>query len=512
MASRREVLAGAVALAACGSAPPEPAAPDPREPRPTGAEPLNVVLVLTDDQRWDLGPPLLAAPGLSRLAAEGVRFTDAFVTTSLCCPSRASLLTGLYAHAHGVLDNKAELDPAFVTWNQLAQRAGVDTALIGKWHMGGANPHPRPGWTRWIGFRGQGRYDWPGTDPDPADRGFSFDGELREVSGYVTDLLTDLAVEYLEGRDGQRPFALVVSHKAVHAPFLPAERHRDALADVPVPTPLPDTDAAYAGVPDWLRRMRATEFGADRPYGRWPDFASWYRDYLRTFLSVDESVGRILDVLDRKGLRSRTAVIYTSDNGFQLGEQGVLDKRNFYESSIRVPLYAHVPGAGAPGGTVDRFALNVDVAPTVLELLGLQPPEAMHGRSLLPLLRGETEGWRQEFVYEYFFERAYPSTPTLFGLRTKKLKLATTHGMDVPDQLFDLETDPQERTSVAADPAYAERHAALAERLRNHLDRLGLLPAPVWGRNWVRPGAEAAGATPPPRPAQKAPGRSRKPR
>jgi len=503
--TRRHVLIGGAALAACSR---EPASPDPFAPRPTGADPWNVVLVMTDDQRWDTvgyaGRRGVPTPGIDRLATEGAAFTDAFVTTSLCCPSRASSLTGLYAHAHGVLGNVGELDPAFPTWNQIAARAGIDTAFVGKWHMGADDPHPRPGWKRWIGFRGQGRYGYPSEARDPADRGFSYDGELREVSGYVTDLLTDEAVAWLEARDGTRPFALVVSHKAMHAPFQPAARHRDLLADVPIPEPAADGD----DLPGWLRRMRETsEFSVDRPYGAWPDFASWYRDYLRTLLAVDEGVARILEVLDRKGLAARTAVVYTSDNGFQLGEQGVLDKRNFYEASIRVPLAVRAPGLASPGARIDRFALNVDLAPTLLELLGLQAPDGWHGRSLVPLLRGEREGWRQEFVYEYFHERQFPSTPTLFGLRTRKMKLATYYGGDLEDQLFDLEADPDERANVYADPAYADRRKALRERLGRHFANLGLLPDPVWGRSWVRSPEEAAGAPAPAGKTRKGPTR-----
>ena len=222
------------------------------------------------------------------------------------------MFTGLYAHAHGVMENRAELDASFPTYARILERAGVDTAYVGKWHMGANNPHPRPGWKHWVGFRGQGRYDYPGTDPDPLGSRVLLDGTFREVMGYVTDLLTDEAVKYLESRDGKTPFCLVLSHKGVHAPLKPAERHKALYADeARIPAVLPDTDAAYAGLPGWLREMRRnSEFGVERPYSTWPDFRSWYLDYHRTLLAIDDGVGRILETLERKALRERTVVMF----------------------------------------------------------------------------------------------------------------------------------------------------------------------------------------------------------
>ncbi len=484
------------ALAACrpGSPPPEPPPPDPHRAERSGRPPRNVVVVLLDDLRFDalgfLGHPFLRTPALDALAARGAWFRDAFVTTSLCCPSRASGLTGLYAHVHGVLGNRDELDPAFPTWATIARAGGVETAWFGKWHMGGANPHPRPGFARWVGFAGQGVYE----DPS-GEHPLSVDGELRPLGGYVTDVLTDHAEAWLrEPARRQRPFAAVVSHKAVHAPFVPAERHRAAYADAPVPDTLPDTDDAYAHLPGWLRSMRRqTEFGVEHPYGRWPDFASWYRDYHRTLLAVDDSVGRLLAALADTGLDATTAVLFTSDNGFMFGEKGVLDKRNFYESSIRVPLLLAVPGA-PPGLRPDGIALNVDLMPTLLDLLGFVPPAHVQGRSLVPLAAGEPPGkWRQEFVYEYFAEAMFPHTPTLFGLRTAAgVKYARPWGSDAGEELYDLASDPHERTNLVADPAWKGRLPGLRKRLDRQLRRLGLADAPVWGRNWIRPGVDAA--------------------
>ncbi len=454
--------------------------------------------MVLDDLRHDalgfLGHPFLRTPAIDALAAQGAAFREAFVTTSLCCPSRASQLTGLYAHAHGVLSNREELDPAFPTWATLAAASGVDTGWFGKWHMGGADPHPRPGFGRWVGFAGQGVYE----DPSGAHP-LSVDGELRPLGGYVTDVITDHAEAWLrEPARRSRPFAAVVSHKAVHAPFVPAARHRDAFADVPVPDTLPDTDDAYAHLPGWLRTMRhATEFGVENPYRRWPDFASWYRDYHRTLLAVDDSVGRLLAALADTGLDATTAVLFTSDNGFMFGEKGVLDKRNFYEASIRVPLILKVPGAPS-GLRPDGMALHLDVMPTVLDLLGILPPPHVQGRSLVPIAAGAPPArWRQEFVYEYFAEAMFPHTPTLFGLRTAAgVKFSRAWGSDARPELFDLATDPQERVNLIDEPAWRERATNLGKRLDRHLRRLGLLDAPVWGRNWVRPGADALPSSP----------------
>ncbi len=496
--TRRDVLLGGLttaALTACGGAeapPPTPVAPDPLAARPTGREPRNVVLVITDDQRWDgfgfMAHPFLETPALDRIAARGAWCAEAFVTTSLCCPSRASMLTGLYAHAHGVLNNQSELDPRLPTYAQLLQRAGYDTAYIGKWHMGGDDPHPRPGFGRWIGFRGQGRYVYPGPESLPElDRGFSYDGTMKQVSGYVTDLLTDEAVRYLKERKGGTPFCLVVAHKACHAPFQPAPRHADRFADAAAPAVLPDTDEAYAGLPDWLRKLRRdTIFGVEAPYGQWPDFTSWYRDYHRTLLAVDEGVGRILATLEETGLSERTVVLFTSDNGFMHGEKGVLDKRNAYEPSIRIPLLAWAPGFVEGGRRVDELVLNVDVAPTILDLMGLETPEGWHGRSLVPALRGQAEKWRQDFLYEYFHERMFPTTPTVIAVRTATHKLVSYHGVDAPEELYDLEADPAETHDLASDPQHAERRKGLTRRLRRNARELGLLLDPVWGNSWLR--------------------------
>ncbi len=494
--ARRQLLKGALAtatLSACTGATPSAQDPAPVGPslslQATAERPRNVVVIMTDDQRFDgfsfMGHPFLSTPNLDRLVSEGAWCAEAFVTTSLCCPSRASMLSGLYAHAHGVLNNQSELAASVPTYAQFLTHAGLDTAYIGKWHMGAKNPHPRPGWKRWIGFRGQGRYTYPGPDKlDPLDRGFSYDGTMQRKEGYVTDLLTDEAVTYLQSRQGHdTPFCLMVAHKACHAPFVPAPRHAEAFADAAAPDVPPDTDEVYAGLPDWLRRLRRnTVFGVDEPYGTWPDFTSWYRDYHRTLLAVDEGVGRILTAIQAAGLQERTVVLFVSDNGFMHGEKGVLDKRNAYETSIRIPLLAWAPGWIPAGLRIDPMVLNLDLAPTILELMGLHPPEHLHGRSLVPLLKGGTPKWRQDFLYEYFHERMFPTTPTVLAVRTATHKWITYRGTDTPPELYDLQADPAETTNLAEVPDSANRRKGLNNRLKRQAKRTGLLPDPVWGR------------------------------
>ncbi|MFT4621533.1 MAG: N-acetylglucosamine-6-sulfatase [Myxococcota bacterium] len=502
--SRRDVLwtAGLTALAGCapGELPPastppptpEPAPPPPPAPAvaPHGGSRRNVILIMVDDQRADGfglgGHPFLQTPNLDRLGTEGAWFREAFVTTSLCCPSRASMLSGLYAHSHGVVNNKAELADAIPTWNKLLQQAGVKTAYVGKWHMGGPSSAPRPGWDHWVSFPGQGRYNYPGDKGSPEERQFNINGELVPVEGYVTDLVTDHAVDWLKSQAKGERFAMVIGHKACHAPFEPAPRHADAFADAPVPAPLPDTDAAYKGRPNWLRRMRESLFGAETLYnGRWKEFADWYRDYHRTLLSVDESVGRLLATLEETGLAGETLILYTSDNGFMTGERGVLDKRCFYEESIRVPLLAWAPGLVSPGARPEGMALNIDLAPTILDVAGFGALESMHGASLMPLLGDGDPEWRDVFLYEYFFERAFPQCPTVLGVRTREAKLISYHGVWEVPEFYDLQADPGETSNLLRDPAFAKRRSALWKRLRGQLKRYGGLWSPAWGAGMV---------------------------
>ena len=444
--------------------------------------PRNVVLILSDDHRYDFmsfmkgAPPFLRTPALDRMAKEGVHVRNAFVTTSLCSPSRASILTGKYAHRHGIVDNSTPIPPGTAFFPAQLQRAGYRTAYVGKWHMGHEDDEPRPGFDHWVSFRGQGVY----SDPQ-----LNINGERRQLEGYTTDLLTDQALEWLErqqsGAASTRPFFLVLGHKAVHAEFEPAPRHRGRYAGAPIPYPetMADTEENYRGKPAWVREQRYSWHGVEHMYHGAMEFDQFYRAYCETLLALDDSVGRVLDHLDRTGLSRSTLVIYMSDNGFLLGEHGLIDKRNAYEESIRVPMIAWAPGYLEAGTSIDQLVRNIDIAPTLLDLAGAGPPEDMDGRSVLAALRGEDVSWEGELLYEYYWEYAFPHTPTTLALRGDRYKFIYYPGVWDRQELYDLAADPQERHNLAADPAHAARVKAMRERLWDRLEKGGGMTVPL---------------------------------
>ncbi|MEX2264192.1 MAG: sulfatase [Bryobacteraceae bacterium] len=423
----------------------------------------NLVFILVDDHRFDmiggLGHPFLKTPNLDRLMRNGVHFRNAFVTTSLCSPSRASILTGQYVHAHGVTDNVSPLPQGLTTFPQVLQKHGYKTALIGKWHMGGDSDDPRPGFDRWVSFRGQGRY------VDPV---INHDGQRREVKGYVSDIITDESVRFVR-ENASRPFMLYMSHKAVHGDFTPAERHRNLYSDVAVPYPksMANTEENYRGRPEWVRRQRNSWHGVDGMYDKRVRFDDFYRDYCRTLMGVDESVGRLMDELESKKLLNDTLILFMGDNGFQVGEHGLIDKRTMYEASIRVPMLAHCPDLFQGGRSVDGMALNLDICPTLLEAAGAPVPSTVHGRSLLPLMQGNTSGWRSEFVYEYFWERDYPQTPTVLGLRTDRYSFMQYHGVWDLDELYDIQRDPDQMNNLMANVRTTTEGGRLFNRIKD---------------------------------------------
>jgi N-acetylglucosamine-6-sulfatase len=453
----------------------------------------SLIFILTDDHRFDVmscaGHPFVRTPHLDRLAKRGVLFENAFVTTSLCSPSRASILTGQYVHAHGVTDNITPLPPRLQTFPQMLQKHGYRTALIGKWHMGGDSDEPRPGFDRWISFRGQGRYY------DPV---LNTDGVRREVKGHVTDILTEEALRFIE-ENRSRPFLLYLGHKAVHADFQPAQRHKNLYSDVPIPYPksYAATEENYRGKPDWVRKQRNSWHGVDGMYDHRIDFEQFYRDYCRTLMGVDESVGRILSELEGKGLLNDTLVVYMGDNGFQFGEHGLIDKRTMYETSIRVPMMAHCPDLFSGNRRVHGMALNLDIGPTMLAAAGAPALPTAQGRSLLDLVRGDPN-WRSEFLYEYFWERDYPQTPTVLGLRTDRHSYMSYHGIWDLDELYDLERDPGQMNNLLG----AVRLTTESGRLFNQIhdpelknlvagfqERIGRIMAETGGRlepTWTR--------------------------
>lgn len=458
-------------------------------PRLAGKARRNLVLILSDDHSVDMMPghPWLKIPNIERMARGGVLFRNAFVTTSLCSPSRASILTGQYVHAHNVTDNVRPFPKGLVTFPELLKENGYRTGFFGKWHMGGESDAPQLGFDRWISFRGQGVY----TDPI-----LNIDGQRRKVNGYVTDILTQEALRFIED-NSQRPFMLYLSHKAVHGFCIPAERHKNLYSTEPIPYPksMANTEENYRGKPDWVRRQRNSWHGVDGMYDHHVSFEQNYRDTCRTLMALDDSIGKVLDTLEEKKLLNDTLVVYLSDNGFQYGEHGLIDKRTMYETSIRIPMLAHCPDLSASGRRLDGMALNIDIAPTLLDAASLPAPGRMHGRSLLPLLRGASE-WRTEFLYEYFWERDFPQTPSVLGLRTDRYSYMNYHGVWDRDELYDNQKDPGQMNNLLGDvrittqggrlsrqikdPEMKKLVAGLQDRMFRILDETGGRREPTW--------------------------------
>ena len=419
-----------------------------------GTRQHNVVLILSDAHRYDalgfMGHPFLETPRLDSLAEHGVHLRNAFVTTSLCSPSRASILTGLYTHKHRVIDNQRLVPEGTLFFPEWLQKAGYTTAFVGKWHMGHGADDPRPGFDHWVSFRGQGHY----LPPSP-NYTLNVNGKRMPQKGYITDELTDYAVEWLKQQQGaERPFFLYLSHKAVHANFTPAECHEGRYAEVPFELPAsgdPD-DPEYQRQPRWLRDQRNSWHGVDFPYHSDLDVARYYKRYSESLLAVDDSVGRVLDQLEKMGVLDDTLVVYMGDNGFMFGEHGLIDKRVVYETSIRVPMLMRCPALFPGRGVLEQVVANIDVGPTILHAAGLKTPTHMDGRSVIPLLRGETTDWREYFLYVYYWEKNFPHSPTVFALRGDRYKYITYYGLWDTDELYDLQADPGETDNLVDDP------------------------------------------------------------
>lgn len=431
---------------------------------------------MTDDQRQDAmsayGNPILKTPNMDRIAAGGIRFTEAFVTNSLCAPSRASILTGLYSHAHGVITNGA--GPMFrnqpglkedqTTFVHLLRQAGYHTALIGKWHLR-SSPS---GFDQWLILPGQGAYN----DPEMIAGGFRV-----KMRGHVDDVLGDQALTFLRDRPKDKPFCLLYQFKSPHRAWFPAARFEKAFEDAEIPVPrtfedrlagrpeaLRQAEMAIADMPDF--KDRGVPESLPREERKRKNLQLLVKNYYRVLLSVDENVGRVLDFLDQNGLSENTAILYTSDNGFFLGEHGLFDKRLMYEPSIRVPMLLRFPARVKAGGVDStHLVLNIDVAPTLLELAGVPVPSGTHGRSWLPLLEGRETRWRDAFLYEYYEYPAEHCARKNRGIRTDRWKLI--HFWEEPQEweLYDLKTDPDETNNLAGRREHADRVKKLRARL-----------------------------------------------
>ena len=449
-------------------------------PQDAQAQPKNVVFILSDDHRHDfmsfIGmPDFLETPSLDRMAAEGMHLTNAFVTTSLCSPSRASILTGMYAHKHGVVDNHHEFREGVKFFPEFLQEQNWTTAFVGKWHMGSASDAPRRGFDRWVSFRGQGSYF------DPL---LNVDGEHVRTSGYTTDILTDYAIDFLEEqRANKTPFLLYLLHKAVHTSFTPAPRHagRYEGRKLERPATYENVDLNYRMRPRWVQEQRWSTHGVEYLYHGVYDFDldGMVQQYTETLLGVDESVGRVLDFLEQHGLAQNTLVIYTSDNGHSFGEHGLIDKRHAYEESIRVPFIAWAPGYIRAGTRNDALIQNIDVGPTLLDYAGMSPPQEMDGQSLRPLFEENEVPWRDAIFYEYFWEWNHPQTPTIFAVRTPRYKYIFYQGVWDMNELYDLEADPIERYNLIEVPSEQRRRFEMRDRIFDWLEKSGGMAIPL---------------------------------
>jgi N-acetylglucosamine-6-sulfatase len=434
--------------------------------------PRNIVFILTDDHRYDamgfMGHPFLETPHLDSMARNGVHLANAFVTTSLCSPSRASILTGLYAHRHGAVDNQHPVRSDLVFFPQLLQRAGYTTGFFGKWHMGGASADPQRGFDKWVSFHGQGQY-WadrrgtPGANSKNPPTELNVDGTSVPQKGYITDEMTDYALTWLRGVPKDKPFFLYLSHKAAHSWFVPADRHAGRYNDQPLPRHR--STAQHEHAPMWVQNQRNSWHGAEFAYHSDEDQSVYYRRYNETLLAVDDSVGRVLDELRVRGQWEDTLVVYMGDNGFGFGEHGLIDKRTAYEWSMRVPMIAQCPSVLPKGSKVPEVVANIDIAPTLLDAAGVRAGTVFDGRSFWPLMRGENADWRTELLYEYFWERNYPQTPTLHALRGDRYKYVRAHGVWDIDELYDLQEDPGETKNLI----FSEQHAPIVQQMNRRL-------------------------------------------
>lgn len=445
------------------------------------AKPRNVVFILSDDHRYDamgfLGHPLAKTPNMDAMARDGVHLKNAFVTTSLCSPSRASILTGLYTFRHRVIDNQRMVPEGTLFFPQYLQDAGYQTGFVGKWHMGHANDDPRPGFDYWVSFKGQGKY-YPPNDAYT----INVNGERVPQDGYITPLLTRYAIDFLEQqRDQEEPFFLYLSHKAVHGPFTPEPKYDGSLADIPFT--YPESSALHSNNlknrPRWLLDQRNSWHGMDFPLHTDTSAEAFLRSYCEALRSVDDSIGAVMEQLKKMGIHEETLVIYMGDNGYLFGEHGLIDKRVAYETSSRVPMLMQCPELFDGGTVVDEVVANIDIAPTVMEVMGLEKAPHMDGQSFLPLARGEEIPWRDYFLYAYYWEQNYPMTPTHFSLRDDRFKYTTYYGVWDTDELFDIQSDPGEQNNLIHDPQFAKVRDEMQIRLYEMMDELGGMSIPM---------------------------------
>ena len=454
----------------------------------------NILYIMSDDHASHAmscyGSRINETPHLDRIAEGGMRFDNCFCTNSICTPSRATILTGTYNHVNDVTTLTSKMDGRQLTFPKLLQKQGYQTAVIGKWHLGHGGIHDPTGFDYWNVLPGQGLYH----NPEMFDM-----GEKKIFKGYVTDIITDFSLDWLSNRDKNRPFCLLCHHKAPHRHWEPDEKHALMYENIDIPEPETFND-------DYSNRARAAadaKMRIDRdlnprdlkqpvPPGLTAEeekswkYQRYIKDYLRCVASIDDNVGRILDYLDEEGLTDDTIVIYTSDQGFFLGDHGWYDKRFMYEESLLMPFIIRYPKEIAPGAVNENMILNVDFPPTFLDYAGIDIPEQMQGTSFRPLLNSQVpEGWQTSMYYRYWMHLAHHHVYAHYGVRTLRYKLIYYYAdslgqpgaIDDPKEpeweLFDLEKDPYELNNVYNEPAYTDVVKELKAELRRLQEQVG---------------------------------------
>lgn len=477
----------------------------------------NILFIMSDDHAAHAmscyGSRINTTPNLDRIANEGMRIANCFCTNSICTPSRATILSGTHNHVSGVTTLASPMDNRLLTFPKLFQQAGYQTAVFGKWHLGQGPDHCPTGFDDWAVLPGQGLYH----DPEFIFRGPD-GGNRRKLKGYVTDIITDMSLEWLRKRDEQKPFMLLYHHKAPHREWESDAKHADMYADRDIPEP----DTLYD---DYSNRAKAAEvatmrvgehmfpkdLGEEIPEGLTGDalrkwaYQRYIKRYLRVIASIDDNVGRVLDYLDESGLAENTIVIYTSDQGFFLGDHGWYDKRFMYEESLRMPFVIRYPREIKPGSVSRDMVLNLDFAPTFLDYAGIPIPDRFQGHSCRSVFKGNTPAdWQTSMYYRYWMNASHHNVAAHYGIRTHQYKLIYYYaeglgqpgtekenlfagekaqksmcvGLEPEWELFDLTRDPAEMVNVYRDPAYRD----IVEELKTELYRLqaesGDLPCP----------------------------------
>jgi len=435
----------------------------------------NFVIFMTDGQRPDemsiAGNAIIRTPHMDRIAREGMRFQNAFVVNALCAPGRASTLTGMYSQKHGVIDNKERpIASGIPIVSDLLREAGYEVAFCGKSHVKGSlRDHY---WNYYFGYVDQADY-FVNTIAEGYDGQIGLNANGREgvYKGYVDDVVTSAAVEWLQGRR-QKPFCLFLWLYAPHSPFLRPRHDLDLFRDVVIPKPASFDDdlKGYPGKPEVF-------VGADNKIGTFEWAAtleSVVKNHYASTMAADDDLGRVLEVLTRTGKLDDTVVMITADHGYFLGEWRLVDKRLMHEPSIRIPLAIRYPKMIKPGFLNERMALNIDIAPTMLELAGLKAPEHTQGRSLVTLIQGNDSDWRKDWLYEYYEYPGWHMVPKNRGVRTERYKLIEYYEAEPQEyELYDLKTDPGENHNLYGDPTYAELTKELLRRLEQLRNETG---------------------------------------